>query len=61
MEIDDLMESQKDRVKLHNPSRNAIRPSGEGQGHRLRHYALVALEGGSRGPSIVGLIGEYGG
>ncbi len=56
-----------DRVKLHNLSRNAIHPSGEGQGQRLRHYALVALEGGSRGPSKrvslkdVGLIGEYGG
>lgn len=40
--IDDLMDPQKDRVKLHNLSRNAIHPSGEGQGHRLRHYALVA-------------------
>ena len=34
MEIDDPMECQKDRVKLHNLSRNAIQPSGEGERQR---------------------------
>lgn len=45
IEIDDLMERQNGRVKLHNLPRSAIGLSGEGQGHRLRHYALAALEG----------------
>jgi hypothetical protein len=37
MGINDLMERQIHRVKLHNPRRNAIYPSDEDQGQRPKH------------------------
>lgn len=41
--IDDLMERQKDRVKLHNGPRSAIHPAGEGSDRKRNHEP-----GGSR-------------
>jgi len=49
--INDLKETWRYLVKLHNLPWNAINRLGEDQVQRPRHYALVALEVRSREPS----------